>query len=67
MFLNLVVTAFLLVVSTATASDKPLPERKPITRNFMVTECKKGVCLMKMRPHERRIDKNGNIYWVKIQ
>jgi hypothetical protein len=49
----------------------PAPEKKsarPVVRNFMVTECtKKTGCLMKMRPHEKILAKDGSITWRKIQ
>lgn len=49
----------------------PAPEKKiarPVIRNFMVTECtKKTGCLMKMRPHEKIVAKDGSITWRKIQ
>lgn len=67
MFLNFSIAFFLIAISPSLHSENLLPKKKPVVRNFMVTECKKGVCLMKMRPHEKRIDKSGQVYWVKIQ
>lgn len=64
---SLAVFGILLIPTAYLSANADTPPKKLPTRNFMVTECVKGKCLMKMRPHEKRIDKDGKVYWVKIQ
>jgi hypothetical protein len=59
------VTYTVFVNDVSTIETPPTP--KPITRNFMVTECVKKVCLMKMRPHVKVTNPDGSYTWVKVQ